>query len=136
MLTEITTPPIVNTRATRALHPKQSLIQDSGSLLHSNQNKYSCVPIAEELPELFEVQDCYLPYLLLHLVVCIRRACSKKLHTAESADLYILYTISSFLCSLMLISLFSTSTSFILVFILLGALLPHFCINTCVFRLE
>ena len=55
----------------RALSPRQSLILDSGSPLHSNQIKYSHIHIAEELPELFEVQDCYLPYLLLHSVVCV-----------------------------------------------------------------
>ena len=64
IVTEITIPPIVNTRATRALRSKQSLTQDSGSPFHSDQHKYSCVPIAKELPKLFEEQVC-LPLLFV-----------------------------------------------------------------------
>ena len=40
----------------RALSPGQSLIWDYGAPLHFDQIKYSHVPIAAELLELFEVQ--------------------------------------------------------------------------------
>ena len=129
MVMEITTPPIVNTGATRALRSKQLLTQDSGSPFHSDQNEYSRVSIAKELPELFEVQDCYLLYLLLHSVVCVG--------LSGELVLILIFCIQFFiLMFLMLISLFSSGTSFILFFILLGALLPRSCINTCVFRLK
>ena len=41
---------------TRALPSGQSLTQQSGAPLHSNQIESNCIPIAAEAPELFEVQ--------------------------------------------------------------------------------
>ena len=109
IVTEITIPLIVNTRATRALRSKQSLTQDSGLPFHSDQNKYSRVPIAKELLELFEVQVC-LPLLFAIPSSCMRICPFWELSyiAAEWSDLYLLKFF--ILMFLMLITLFSPCT--------------------------
>ena len=109
IVTEITIPPIINTRATRDLHSKQLLTQDSGLPFHSDQNKYSHVPISKELPELFEVQVC-LPLLFAIPSSCMRICPFWELSyiAVEWSDLYLLkFFIPMFL---MVIALFLPCT--------------------------